>query len=576
MADIENIHAKTPDQIDKLAPLAVGDQKLNRHLGYFSGTMINIGQIIGTGIFSNPALILQNTGSGGMMLILWVIGALTAVSGLAVFMELGTMLPRRMKCPFLGKTKDSNISILPALAEKEYLAYAFPHPRQLTAFVFMIMIGVFSRGGGLAQGSLVFGNNIVYSISAGTYKNDWYARGFGVFCITFWILVNIFSAKLAIRFNNFFTVLKITLLVLLICVGFAGMAGRLPERPNFEQNFSFDGTLNNAGSYANAIYYVIFSYGGYYNLQKVTDELKDPIKNLPRCGVSALGLTTVLYLLANVAYLSVLPLDEIRSSDLTVAANLFSKAFGGIFGSRVLPVFVGLSSFGFVGVVTYSGSRVILEFARQGHLPFGRFFSRVHPKLHTPIASLGLLYVITLIFLLAPPPGTAFQFIMAFSNYGDYFFAALCGIGLLLLRRSEPNTKRPIRAPIPLVVFYLLICVFTLVFVYIPPTSAPSAYPYWVPYIASIVFGLICIGLWYIKMVRYDGLENSYNTEIRKEGQLELYKDVFQDYQSSGTTISSHLATPASTSSIGADDDSITKHGTKSSGVHIREIDQAQ
>jgi uncharacterized membrane protein YdjX (TVP38/TMEM64 family) len=88
---------------------------------------------------------------------------------------------------------------------------------------------------------------------------------------------------------------------------------------------------------------------------------------------------------------------------------------------------------------------------------------------------------------------------MAFSNYGDYFFgklfvdentainhltfslsiAALCGIGLLLLRRSEPNTKRPIRAPIPFVVFYLLICVFTLVFVYIPPTSAPSAYPYW-------------------------------------------------------------------------------------------------
>jgi amino acid transporter len=104
----------------------------------------------------------------------------------------------------------------------------------------------------------------------------------------------------AIRCNNFFTVLKITLLLLLICVGFAGMAGRLPDRPDFQENFSFDGTLDNAGAYASAIYYVIFSYGGYYNLQKVTDELKDPIKNLPRCGVSAVGLTTVLYLLANV------------------------------------------------------------------------------------------------------------------------------------------------------------------------------------------------------------------------------------------------------------------------------------
>ncbi|ORZ21151.1 amino acid permease-domain-containing protein [Absidia repens] len=277
----------------------------------------------------------------------------------------------------------------------------------------MIMIGVFSRGGGLAQGSQVFGSNIVYAINAGQYKNDWQARGFGV--------------------------LKITLLLLLICVGFAGMAGRLPDRPDFHENFSFDGTLDNAGSYANAIYYVIFSY----------------------------------------AYLSVLPLDEIRSSDLTVAANLFNTAFGGIFGSRVLPVFVGLSSFGFVGVVTYSGSRVILEFARQGHLPYDRVFSRVHPTLQTPIASLLLLYVITLIFLLAPPPGTAFQFIMAFSNYGDYFFAALCAIGLLVLRRREPSIKRPIRAPIPFVIFYLLICIFTLVFVYIPPASAPAAYPYW-------------------------------------------------------------------------------------------------
>ncbi|CAO3645056.1 unnamed protein product [Cunninghamella blakesleeana] len=316
-------------------------------------------------------------------------------------MELGTMLPR-------------------SAAEKEYLAYTYPNPRQLAAFVFMIMVGVISRGGGISQGATVFGNNIVFAISKGT--NDWQARGFGAFCITFWILVNVFSVKGAIRFNNFFTVLKITLLLLLICVGFAGLSGRLPNQPNLKENFSFHGTINNAGSYANAIYYVIFSYGGYYNLQKVTDELKDPIKNLPRCGIASVAFTTILYLLANVAYLAVLPLDEIANSNLTVAANLFSTAFGGVFGTKVLPVFVGLSSFGFVGVVTYSGSRVILEFARQGHLPFDRFFSKLHPTLHTPVHALLLLYVISLIFLLAPPPGTAFQFIMSFSGYTDYFF----------------------------------------------------------------------------------------------------------------------------------------------------------
>jgi amino acid transporter len=119
-----------------------------------------------------------------------------------------------------------------------------------------------------------------------------------------------------------------------------------------------------------------------------------------------------------------------------------------VFGGRVLPVLVGMSSFGFVGVITYSGSRVVLEAARKGFLPYDRFFSQVHPKLKTPVHSLGLLYVISLIFLLAPPPGTVFQFIVAFGGYGQYFFAALSVIGLLILRRTQADLKRPIKVPI--------------------------------------------------------------------------------------------------------------------------------
>lgn len=121
-----------------------------------------------------------------------------------------------------------------------------------------------------------------------------------MFCLTFWLILNIFSTKTAIRANNLFTVIKIGLLVLLICVGFAGLSGRFPDGPDLSENFSFDGTLTNPGSYASAIYYVIFAYGGWYNLNYVLDELEDPIKNLPRCGITALSLTTVLYLLANV------------------------------------------------------------------------------------------------------------------------------------------------------------------------------------------------------------------------------------------------------------------------------------
>ncbi|CAO3649826.1 unnamed protein product [Cunninghamella blakesleeana] len=533
MSGIEN-NLPVDHQInDKIAPLAVG------------------GQIIGTGIFSNPALILQNTGSGGMVLILWVIGALTAISGLVVYMELGTMLKSDYR-----------------VAEKEYLAYTYPNPKQLTAFVFMIMVGVISGSSSLAQGSTVFGSNIVFVISKDS--DGWQARGFGAFCLTFWVLVNIFSIKGAIRFNNFFTVLKITLLLLLICVGFAGLSGRLPNQPNLKENFSFHGTINNAGSYAIAIYYVIFSYGGYNCLQRITDELNDPIKNLPRCGVASVAFTTVLYLLANVAYLAVLPLEEISNSNLTVAANLFSKAFGGVFGTKVLPIFVGLSSFGFVGVVTYSGSRVILEFARQGHLPFDSFFSKLHPTLHTPVPALLLLYVFSLIFLLAPPPGTAFEFIMTFSGYVDYFFGALCVIAILILRRREPLLERPFKAPIPLVLFNLVVCAFALIFVFIPPTKAPSAYPYWVPYFISIIVTLASVILWYFKMVKNDGLGQSYNNKIRKEGQIELYKDIYKDYQDSvSNPLSVNLSTNESTYSKNINGDKKIKDTT----IQIKQID---
>lgn len=325
----------------------------------------------------------------------------------------------------------------------------------------------------------MFGDNVMYAIHGQGNYSEWEARGFAVFCLTFWVVVNIFSAKLAIRVNNFFTVIKVALLLLLICCGFAGFAGRFPNRPDIAENFSFHGTIqHNAGSYANAIYYTIFAYGGWYNLNYVLDELKDPIKNLPRCAVSALTLTTVLYLLANVAYLAVLPVSVIKTSSLTVAANFFNTAFGGVFGGKVLPVLVGCSAFGFVGVIFYSGSRVILEAARKGFVVFDHFFGTLNTRFQTPVNSIILLYVISLIFLLAPPPGTVFQFVTAFSGYGQYFFSGMSVVGLIMLRRTQPDVKRPFKVPYAISIIFIIICIYSLVFVFIPPTSKP-AYPYY-------------------------------------------------------------------------------------------------
>ncbi|KAI8328075.1 amino acid/polyamine transporter I [Blakeslea trispora] len=504
-----NEYVPDAQQPVNLAPIAVGDQKLDRHLGFFSGTMMNVGYMVGTGIFSSPTFILDYCGSGAMMLVLWTVGAVFAGTGMWSYLELGTMLPKS------GGTQ-------------EYLSYEFTKPKQLVAFLFMIMVGILSSGSGIASSAVAFGENIMYAIGGPDYRNDWQSRGFAIFCLTFWLVLNTLSSKMAIRVNNLFTVIKVVLLILLICVGFAGLAGRLPNKPDVHENFSFIGTTNNPGSFASAIYYVIYSYDGWYNLNYVMDELKDPIKNLPRCAISALSLTTALYILTNVAYLAVLPIQVIKSSNLTVAANLFNTAFGGTFGLRVLPVFVGLSSFGYVGVSFYSGSRIVLEAARKGFLPYDRFFSRVQPKLQTPISSGVLLYVISLIFLLAPPPGSVFQFVTAFSGYGSYFFSALSVVGLLILRRTEPTLERPIRVPVIISIIFIVICSYTLVFVFIPQPSSGD-YPYWLPYMVSIILCICSTGLWHYKVNIKNSLETSYNAEISMRNQTEDQTTTFSE-----------------------------------------------
>lgn len=68
------------------------DQRLERKIGWIQGAMVNVSYIIGAGIFVGPALTLQLVGSGGMNLIVWLIGAMIAFSGTFTFMELGTMV----------------------------------------------------------------------------------------------------------------------------------------------------------------------------------------------------------------------------------------------------------------------------------------------------------------------------------------------------------------------------------------------------------------------------------------------------------------------------------------------------
>jgi amino acid transporter len=112
----------------------------------------------------------------------------------------------------------------------------------------------------------------------------------------------------------------------------------------------------------------------------------------------------------NIAYFAAVPAEEIISSKRLVAASLFRNVLG-TKAERALSVFVALSAFGNVLSVIFSQGRIVQELGREGILPFSGFWASNRP-FNAPLAGLFEHWLVSVIIMLAPPPGDAYNFIL--------------------------------------------------------------------------------------------------------------------------------------------------------------------
>lgn len=113
---------------------------------------------------------------------------------------------------------------------------------------------------------------------------------------------------------------------------------------------------------------------------------------------------------SQIAYFAAVPKDEILSSGRILAGSFFRNVFGAK-AERALSVFVALSAFGNVLSVIFSQGRLVQELGREGILPFSRFWASNRPC-NAPLAGLFEHWVVSVIIMLAPPPGDAYNFIL--------------------------------------------------------------------------------------------------------------------------------------------------------------------
>ncbi|KAH8112480.1 amino acid transporter [Phellopilus nigrolimitatus] len=431
-----------------------------RHLGVFSCTLLIVGRIIGTGIFSTPSSILTSVNSIGASLMLW---------------EYGTMFPR-------------------SGGEKVYLEAVYKKPKYLATIFYAtqaILLGFSSSN------CIVFAQNIL--VVAGHEADRWTTRGIALGVIFFVTIAHGFTPRIGLFLTN---------------AGSSSVATQASKTRTANFRNAFAGSSHSSSD-------VLYSYGGWANTNYVLNDVKNPVRTLKIAGPLGLGICAALYLLANIAYFAAATKEEIMESGVTVASLFFEKVFG-TEAQKALTVFVALSPnnsyFLFtqcswnVMTVTFAQSRLNQELAKEGiPLPFGnRFWASNWPTGKTPVPGLIMYSIPTaqVIVIIAPPPNVAYPFILDLQGYPQQIVNLLVVLGLFWLRYKKPNAHRPFKVWWPFAGFFLAAAVFLIVDPFLRPTNGVGDTPplpyylYCIIGISVLILGIVYWAAWSIALPR--------------------------------------------------------------------------
>ncbi|XP_045108221.1 large neutral amino acids transporter small subunit 1-like [Portunus trituberculatus] len=415
----------------------LGGVSLKRKVTLLHGVSIIVGSIIGSGIFVSPGGVLAYAGTPLAALLVWMGCGIFCTLGALAFAELGTMLPSTG-------------------GEYSYIHAAFGGlPAFLTLWVNVMLI----RPAAQAVVALTFAE---YTLAL-AFPSDCPAPRVAVVLLASCALclltaINCWSVELTMKIQTVFTSAKLLALFTIIVAGgvFLAMGNtEVLSEHLLAGSPSADGVPL-------AFYSGLFAYGGWNYLNFVTEELKEPYRNLPRAISIALPLVTTVYVLVNVAYLAVLPPAAILASP-AVAVAFASEVLGPV--QYWVPVFVALSTFGSLNGILFTSGRLFIAGAREGHLPPALAY--IHLRAKTPVPALLVTCLLSLVML-----GVNIFFLINCLSFALWLTIGGAVAALLWLRYTQPNLPRPIKVNLALPVLVLLGCVYLVV---VPVVMEPSS-----------------------------------------------------------------------------------------------------
>lgn len=315
---------------------------LGYHVGAVTIVFLNMSMMVGTGVYSTPAAILNGTGSVGLTLIYWFIGFLIAAASLSVYLEFASYFPNRSG------------------SEVAYLEQAYPRPRYLFPITFAVQTVIlsFSSSNAIVLAQYLFRIN-------GHKPTNWELKGVAVAGYTVAVLLLVFHTRFSYYLSNAIGIVKLLTLIFVAITGLVVLGGHTRVKhptANFHDAFHADHT--SAYGLTNALVKIIFSYAGYQNAFNVVNEVKNPVRSIRNSGALSLLGVSILYMLANIAYFAAVPKAELQASKQIAASLFFERVFGSSGAVKGLNFLIALSAFGNLIAVLLGQSRVIRECGR--------------------------------------------------------------------------------------------------------------------------------------------------------------------------------------------------------------------
>jgi len=413
--------------------------ELKRQLGLFTGIMVIIADMIGTGIFMTTGNILGMTNNALIVILLWVLGGVVALCGALSYSELAVLWPD------VG-------------GEYIYLKKIFGNlPAFLTGWVSLI-VGFTAPVATSSMLLVQYLNKFFINIHATgitTITDDifWQKNIAALIIITFGC-IHIMGVKRGSAIQNILTVIKIAIVAAFIIAGFYVL-----DSSAIHRLYAHYGTVE-AGSIpliGLSLLMVMFAYTGWNGATYIAGEIVAPEKNLPRIMFWGVTITTVLYILLNIVFL--MSTDGINIMNHDEIGAIAANALFGPVASNFFSITIAIILLSSVSAQMMLGPRVYYAMANNNMI--FSLLSKISNRFGTPLYAIVLQMILAVIYVYS---GTAMSLVI-YMGFALNVFPVLTVIGLMVIRKKHPELKSSYRTPLyPLVpLVYVVLTIIMMI-----------------------------------------------------------------------------------------------------------------